>query len=266
MLSEGINQLMISGQMGLILGYLSQRVLGQYDLAMFGREPLTDNGKLYFVESNIAQLRERLDLDPREVEMYIVLHETTHAYEFEANPWLQAYMNSLMKRYFQTISRDFHRLSGDSNGFRWILDRIGGNIFQRGNMLEMMMNAEQKHIFAQLQALMCLLEGYSNHMMQAVGCKILPTYDAIKERFEKRSTKKKSYAERLFTKFTGLDVKMEQYALGEKFVNEIVDRRGIDFMNLIWQSPLNLPTMEEIRDPNRWVVRMEMIATAGVCA
>lgn len=255
----GLNQVIISGQMGLLLGYLAQRVLGQYDLSLLGREPIT-GGRLYFVEPNIRELQHRLSLNASEFRMWIVLHETTHAYEFEANPWLRGYMNSLLTRYFETISSDFTRMGGDS-GLRTLADRIVANLFSSSNILELVMTPEQRHIFNQLQALMCLLEGYSNHIMQAVGENILPSYHYLKERFEERA-KNKSAAERLFAKLTGLDVKLEQYALGERFVNHIVARRGIDFMNRIWQSPLSLPTLDEVRAPDRWIERMEKMAAA----
>ncbi len=257
-LAGEVNQIVISSQLGLLMGYLAQRVLGQYDLSVLGREPVT-NGRLYFVEPNISALRERLSLDANEFEMWIVLHETTHAYEFEANPWLQGYMNSLLTRYFQTISKDFGGMQWGSSGVRSLVSRIGSNIFTSSNVLEMMMTPEQRHIFQQLQALMCLLEGFSNHIMQEIGKTILPSYECLKERFDERG-KNKSAAERLFTKLTGLDIKMEQYALGERFVNDIVERRGVEFVNQVWQSPLSLPTMDEVRTPDKWIKRMERMA------
>ena len=253
-----LNKVIISGQMGLLLGYLAQRVLGQYDLSLLGREPITA-GRLYFVEPNIRELQHRLSLDPRQFRMWIVLHETTHAYEFEANTWLRGYMNSLLMRYFETISSDFSRMKSDSFGLRTLADRITANLFSSSNILELMMTHEQRHIFNQLQALMCLLEGYSNHIMQAVGESILPSYDYLKERFDERG-KNKSTAERLFAKLTGLEMKLEQYALGEQFVNDVVRRRGIGFMNRVWDSPLSLPTMDEVRSPGKWIERMEKMA------
>lgn len=255
-----LNQVILSGQLGVLLGYLAQRVLGQYDLSLLGREPLT-SGRLYFVEPNIRDLQHRLSLDPHEFRMWIVLHETTHAYEFEANPWLRGYMNSLLTRYFETLTTDLTRMGSKSSGFRTFADRIATNLFSSSNILELMMTPEQRHIFNQLQALMCLLEGYSNHIMQAIGESILPGYHQLKERFDERA-KNKSTAERLFAKLTGLDVKLEQYVLGERFVNEVVRLRGIDFMNKVWQSPLGLPMLDEIRMPGKWIERIERIAAA----
>ncbi|MBI4322356.1 MAG: zinc-dependent metalloprotease [Chloroflexi bacterium] len=256
----GFNQMVLSGQMGLLMGYLAQRVLGQYDLSLLGREPITA-GRLYFVEPNIRELQQGLGLDPKEFRMWIALHETTHAYEFEATAWLRGHMNSLLNRYFKTISADFMNVHSSQSGLRTLAGRIGTNLFRSGNVLELMMTREQRHIFHQLQALMSLLEGYSNHVMDQVGRSLLPSYEHLKERFEER-VKNKSVGERLFAKLTGLDVKMEQYTLGERFVSEVARRRGIEFVNLAWESSLSLPTLDEVREPARWIKRMERMAVA----
>ncbi len=253
----GLNQVLLSGQMGLLLGYMAQRVLGQYDLSLLGREPLAA-GKLYFVEPNIAQLEHRLNLPGDEFRMWIALHETTHAFEFEAHPWLREYMNNLLISYFESLSHDLLGLRGERSALRSLLSRVGANLSQTRFTVELVMNPEQRRLFRQLQALMCLVEGFSNHVMDAVGRAELSGYDMLKERFEERA-KHKSPAERFFAKLTGLDVKMEQYRAGEHFVNTAVDLRGLAFVNRVWDTPLNLPTLAEIYHPEQWVARMERV-------
>jgi coenzyme F420 biosynthesis associated uncharacterized protein len=253
----GFNQFFLSSQMGILLGYLAQRVLGQYDLALLGHEPLT-TGRLYFVEPNIAQLQRRLKLDGEEFRLWIALHETTHAYEFEANPWLRSYMNDLITRYFESVSADFLSFRTDRNAMVALLSRVAGNVLSSDYVLEWVMTNQQREIFRQLQALMCLLEGYSNHVMQEVGSSLLPSYHSMKARFEERA-KDKPPLERLFTKLVGLDVKFEQYALGERFVGEVVAQRGIGFMNRVWDSQAHLPTLEEVKAPQRWIARIESV-------
>jgi coenzyme F420 biosynthesis associated uncharacterized protein len=253
-LSE-LNGLMLSGQMGLLLGYLTRRVLGQYDLAVLGREPVT-TGRLYFVEPNIRQVERRLGLEPNDFRLWIALHETTHAYEFEAHPWLREHMNGLLQEYFGTLADDLTNIRTDVGGVTSFVRRVGSNIARRdGYAVELVMNEQQRRIFRQLQALMCLLEGYSNHVMDAVGRDILPSYDRMKARFEDR-LRKKGPAERLFAKLTGLDVKYEQYVLGERFVNEVVSKVGVRGMNRVWQGEQQLPTLEEIKQPSLWLSRV----------
>jgi coenzyme F420 biosynthesis associated uncharacterized protein len=250
-----MNALLLSSQMGLLMGYLSRRVLGQYDLAVLGREPVT-TGRLYFVEPNIRQVERRLGLDPTDFRLWIALHETTHAYEFEAHPWLREHMNGMLQRYFAALGDDLVNLRTDLSGLSNLARRVGSNVLRRdGYAVELVMTHEQRAIFRSLQALMCLLEGYSNHVMDHVGRDILPSYDRMKARFEDR-LRRKSVAERLFAKLTGLDVKYEQYILGERFVNEVVARVGVGGMNRVWRGPDALPTLEEIKQPARWLTRV----------
>ena len=259
-------QAMLSGQMGLLLGYLGQRVLGQYDLSLLGREPVTE-GRLYFVEPNIAALQRRFRLPADEFRAWIALHEVTHAFEFEGHPWVRDHMNGLLTSYLRSLSDD---LFGAQPGgaLTTFASRIKDNSRQvrngrngsaaSGHMLELMMSPDQRAAFQQLQALMALMEGYSNHVMQRVGAAQLKEHEVLRSTFESRA-RNRSVGERLFIRLTGLDVKLEQYALGERFCQQVVDARGIDFLNRVWKGPEALPTLEEIHEPERWVARQQAV-------
>jgi putative hydrolase len=112
-----------------------------------------------------------------------------------------------------------------------------------------------------MQATMCIVEGYSNHVMNAVGKHLLPTYAQIARKFELRQ-KQRTMAEQLFAQLTGLNIKLEQYRLGEAFVNRIVAERDHATARRVWQGPEFLPTMEEIRHPEQWLARTDALAAA----
>lgn len=249
-----LNQVVLSGQLGLLLGYLARRVLGQYDTALLGKEPVT-TGRLYFVEPNIALTQRRLALDGQEFRMWIALHETTHAFEFEAHPWLRDYLNGLLRQYFDSVGRDLGRFAVGPGGVAGLAQRVWQNLPRTRTALELLMTEEQQAIFQKLQALMCLLEGYSNHVMDVVGEGLLRTYPLMKVRFEARQ-EQRSFVDRLFTRLTGLDLKLEQYRLGERFVNSLVREIGIDRFNTVWGGPEQLPTLSEIDEPERWRARV----------
>jgi coenzyme F420 biosynthesis associated uncharacterized protein len=248
-----INQVVLSGQIGILLGYLARRVLGQYDTSLLGKEPVT-TGRLYFVEPNIAATEIKLGLDSRQFRMWIALHETTHAFEFEAHPWLRDYMNGLLRQYFDSVGRDLGHFAIGSGGLAGLAQRVWQNLPRTQTALELFMTEEQKEIFQKLQALMCLLEGYSNHVMDAVGEGLLSTYPLMKKRFEARQ-EQRPLGDRLFTRLTGLDLKLEQYRLGEKFVNTLVRQMGIRSFNRVWEDSSTLPTLAEIYEPERWLAR-----------
>jgi coenzyme F420 biosynthesis associated uncharacterized protein len=249
-------RLMLSSQVGLLVGYLSRRVLGQYDIALLGQEPLSA-GKLYFVEPNLRQVQELLGVPRDELRRWIALHEATHAHEFELHPWLRNHMNTSLRRYLRLLVEDMRGRDGEST-LAVIANRFLGNLRRGHNVIQALMTPEQRELMSHLQALMSLAEGYSNHVMNAVGRRLLPNYQLIHDRVEHRQ-RQRSQAEVLFLKITGLALKMEQYKLGERFVDHVVRERGIAFVNRAWEAPEALPTEAEIRDPGRWIGRMEAV-------
>lgn len=263
-LMSGVNQSILSYEVGLLLGYLAKRVLGQYDLALLGREPVSA-GKLYYVEPNIRATEDKLGLPREDFRMWLALHETTHAFEFEAHPWVRAHFNSLLERYMAFMKQDAEYLKQGFDGVKVLAQRVrnGRPESGTGSWIEAFMTDEQRALFNEMQAMMCVVEGYSNHVMNAVGKGLLENYELISRRFQERQ-KQRTQAEQLFARLTGLDVKMEQYRAGERFIDLIVQQRGHDVARRVWEAPEFLPTMEEIREPERWMTRVDSVAALPV--
>ncbi|MBI4491952.1 MAG: zinc-dependent metalloprotease [Chloroflexi bacterium] len=245
----------LSAQVGLLLGFLAQRVLGQYDLSLLGQEPLSA-GRLYFVEPNIQSLEHQLQVPAAELRTWIALHEATHAHEFEVNPWVRTYMNATLQGYLRSVVDDMRDRS-PGRGASSMLARLCQNLSRGHTLLEAMMTPHQRQLLSRLQALMSLAEGYSNHVMHNVGQELLSHYAEIQARVEQRQ-RQRGRGEQLLLKLTGLSLKMEQYALGETFVGRVVAERGIGFLNRAWVAAENLPTEAEIRQPERWIQRIDL--------
>jgi coenzyme F420 biosynthesis associated uncharacterized protein len=250
----GFNRSVMSTEVGLLLGYLARRVLGQYDLALLGREPVI-TGKLYYVEPNIKHIEATLNLPSEEFRMWLALHETTHAFEFEAHPWVRIHFNALLERYFTYFKEDVEQLKNGMRGVKVFVERARARNHDDNSWIEALMVPEQRALFIEMQALMCIVEGYSNYVMNGVGRDLLPNYTGIASRFEQRQ-RKRGLAEQLFARLTGLDMKMEQYRLGELFVTRIADERGHEAVRRIWEGPANLPSMAEVRAPEKWMARV----------
>ena len=257
----GVNRSVISAEVGLMLGYLARRVLGQYDLALLGREPVS-NGKLYYVEPNIQLVERTLELPSDEFRMWLALHEITHAFEFEGHPWVRPHFNGLLERYFEFFKSDVEQLRQGLKGVKAIVDRARSSERGDASWIEAMMVPEQRAIFSEMQALMCIVEGYSNYVMNAVGKQLLPSFDAIAAKFEKRK-KERGFAEQLFARLTGLDMKLEQYRLGEEFIDRVAADHGPSAVDRIWMSAENIPNMDEIRHPEKWMTRVLSPIAAG---
>jgi coenzyme F420 biosynthesis associated uncharacterized protein len=248
-------RMMLSSQIGVLVGYLSRRVLGQYDVGFFGTEPVT-GGKLYFVEPNLRQVEDTLGVPPDELRRWIALHEATHAHEFELYPWVRSYLNTSLRQYLKLLIDDMRGREGTENTMLSLATRFVNNLRQGHNVINALMSPQQRELVSRLQALMSLAEGYSNHVMNHVGRDLLPNFELIHERVEHRR-RDRSQIEELFLRMTGLSLKMEQYRQGERFVDYVVRERGIAFANQAWHSPEALPSEAEIRDPGRWIRRME---------
>lgn len=248
-------RLVLSAEVGVLLGYLGRRVLGQYDISLLGtraREP----GALYFVEPNIRSIQLQLGLPQREFRMWLALHEATHVHEFEGHPWVRDYLNQTIQRYIESMVDHLRDGGGSIKG---LVGRAMDHLSIGGSLLEAMMTPTQRGMVSRLQAVMCLLEGYSNHVMNALGRDLLPHYVQIEARVEERS-KRRSGAEQLFLRVTGLQMKFDQYRLGAEFVDRVVQDRGIAFLNQVWHSAEMLPSEQEIREPARWIDRVTAAA------
>ena len=244
-MSRWLNRTVGNQQLGFMLAFLGRKVLGQYDVSLLAAGPA--RGRLHFVEPNIAGTAAALRLPRDEFRTFIALHEATHAFEFEAHAWLRPYFADL-------VGRTMELLASESGGLaERVRQAVGGG---EGHWLERIMTPAQRETFGKTQALMSLLEGYSNHVMNAAGRQILPNFDELHDRFERRG-ERRGTVERAIMRLTGLDLKMEQYAAGERFADVVIAARSREFLNRVWSGPEALPSMAEIGDPEAWVARME---------
>lgn len=250
-----LNGKFLGAQMGILLGYLARRVLGQYDLSLLSPDPAT-RGALYFVEPNIARLQGQLGLNDEDFRLWIALHEATHAFEFEAYPWVRQHFRDLLQQYFDQLNSQLESLG---SSLPQMLVRIAQGWGSGQHWIELVLTPEQRRIFDQLQALMSIVEGYGNHIMNAVGRQLLPTFEQIERRIAQRQSSK-TLIELLFNRITGMDLKLAQYQQGEAFVNAVTEARGAAFAARVWERVEHLPTMDEIRNPQRWIARMEQTA------
>jgi putative hydrolase len=127
-----------------------------------------------------------------------------------------------------------------------------------GHWIERLMTEQQRATFNRTQALMSLLEGYSNHVMNAAGERLIPGFVELHDRFERRN-ERRGAVEQAIMRITGLDLKMEQYAAGERFVDAVLADRGSQFLQRVWEGPQTLPTLDEIRDPESLFARIDKI-------
>jgi coenzyme F420 biosynthesis associated uncharacterized protein len=236
-------------QAGTVLGYLSGRVLGQYEVFS------TDPGQLLLVAPNIVDVERRLNADPRDFRLWVCLHEVTHRTQFTAVPWLRGHFLGEVQAFVDASQLDRDQMMERLRRGVAALAEAVRDPQSRASVLDLVQTPEQRRVLDRLTALMTLLEGHAEFVMDGVGPRVVPSVDAIRSKFNQRR-EAANPIERVVRRLLGIEVKLRQYAEGRKFVHSVVDRVGMGGFNRVWQSPLTLPRLEELSDPDAWVARV----------
>jgi coenzyme F420 biosynthesis associated uncharacterized protein len=248
----------VAAEIGLVVGYMAQRVLGQYELSLLE----TDRpARLLFVEPNLARAIRDLDVDADSFLSWIVLHELTHVLQFSGVPWLRSHMGSLMRSYLATVEVRMQR--GGAGGLPSLPSPARlVELFREGGLVALVQTREQRAIMEQVQSAMSVIEGYSEHVMDAVGATVLPAYEGLRDAMERRR-RSRSAPERVLQRLLGFEMKMRQYEQGKQFCDAVVSGHGIAVLNRVWESPGALPTAAELRRPESWVERIGELPAAA---
>ncbi|WP_082469937.1 zinc-dependent metalloprotease [Curtobacterium sp. S6] len=265
-------------ELGGVLGFMSSKVLGQYDpfaaLGGFG----APGGRLLLVAPNMIMIEKELNLDPEDFRLWVCLHEQTHRVQFAAAPWLREHMLDLMTRLPESVSGGGQELV---NRLLEAASEVAKNAVGRGssapspdaeeepsagdgvpalrpvpkNRMTAILDEESAAVFSRLTGIMSLMEGHANVVMDAVDASVVPSIKTIRRRFDGRA-KNRGAMDTMIRKAMGLDVKMRQYRDGQRFVQAVVDAHGMEKFNRIWEGPENLPTELEIHNPGLWIDRV----------
>ncbi len=235
-------------QLGGLLGYVSRKVVGQYDVFL----PADDEGLLYFVGPNVVAIERKFGLERMDFRMWVAIHEVTHRVQFAAAPWLRGYLAGMVDAYLATVDIDSKKMIEN-------LQRAAREMAERGewrsvSVVLAMMTPEQLAIFHRMQSMMSLLEGHASFVMNQLGKEHLGTFDRLQRGLKER--RNVGGMEKTFQRIIGFDQKVKQYGAGEHFVTGVVQEAGMAGLNAVWSAPSTLPTMEEIAEPSRWLARV----------
>ncbi len=270
-------------QAGLILAYLSARVLGQYELFLPPGEGGTARpasgtgaggtagngasangtsaqgvaqgvGRLTLVAPNIVMVERELGVDPHDFRRWVCLHEETHRVQFTSVPWLRGYVQGMMTDFLLASDLDpgaiLERLRAAASAVAGAVRGGDGE-----SLMEAMQSPEQRALLDKLTAVMTLVEGHGDYVMDAVGPQVVPSVAEIMERFNARRGSA-GRAEQILRRILGIDLKMKQYAEGSRFVRTVVEEAGMAGFNTVWTSPETLPTRAELSSPADWLARV----------
>ncbi|WP_437046359.1 zinc-dependent metalloprotease [Streptomyces sp. enrichment culture] len=250
-------------ELGMLLSFLASRVLGQYETfaPATGDLPAGGNGggRLLLVAPNIVHVERELDVDPHDFRLWVCLHEETHRTQFTAVPWLRDHLEGEIHAFLAETDVDPMTLLERVRDAAQTLagGRPEGEEDDGGrSLVELVQSPAQREILDRLTAVMSLLEGHADFVMDGVGPEVVPTVGEIREKFQQRRAKGASRLDLALRKLLGLDAKLRQYRDGERFVRAVVGEVGVDGFNRVWTSPNTLPTRSEIAKPADWIARV----------
>lgn len=241
-----ISTTVAAAEAGAVLSWVSSKVLGQYDLAPQG------DPRLLLVAPNVMAVERELEVDPSDFRLWVCLHEETHRVQFTAVPWLREHLIATAAALGDEVVPDpeqFAERIGE------IAASLPGVLRGTSDITAVLATPEQRERLAGLTAVMSLLEGHADVVMDEVGPAVVPTVETIRARFERRRSGSNGI-DRLLRRLLGLEAKMRQYRDGAGFVRSVIARVGLEGFNAVWQSPDALPRAGEIGDPDAWVARI----------
>ena len=243
---------LVGAEVGGIVGYLSRRVLGQYDLWLLDADR---PARLLFVAPNLLEAARQLEVDGQALVHWVAFHEVTHAVQFAGVPWLRPHLAGLLGELLSTLDVDVDLGSllklpsrDDLNG---LVERI-----KDGGLVGLTMGQERQAVLDRVQATMAVVEGHAEHVMDVVGAEALDDLDGLRSALERRRGSRPPLAQ-LLERLLGMDLKMRQYRDGKAFCDAVAAEGGPDALHKVWASPEHLPTLDELADPSAWLRRVD---------
>lgn len=247
----------VSAEAGALTGYLSQRVMGQFEFVIVDPDAPT---RLLFVEPNIARAAERLEADPQELLTWIAFHEVTHAVQFTAVAWLRPHLAGLVGELVDSLE-----LKVDPRALLKMpsVEDVRGlaAAFKDGGLVAAVGGAEQRDLLERIQAVMGVIEGHAEHVMDVVGADALPSLADLRAALDRRRRERPPLLA-LLERLIGLEAKMRQYEDGKRFCDAVAQAAGPAGLHRVFDSADMLPSAAELQDPDAWLRRTSVPAPA----
>lgn len=245
----------LTTEVGIVVGYLAQRVLGQYELVLLDEAAADRPPRLLFVLPNLGEAVRAFGAEEQEFVTWVALHEVTHAVQFSGVPWLQGHLAGLVRE----LLRGAEVRLDSPRRLRWpsraTMNRIGGAL-RHGDFIALVVTPSERSVLDRVQAVMAVIEGHAEHVMDAVAPDLLPSLPRLRDSLDRRR-RSQSALSRFVARLLGLELKLRQYEQGKIFCDAVVHAGGTEALKYAFDSPEALPTLTELRDPTAWLARTE---------
>ncbi|MBJ81721.1 MAG: zinc-dependent metalloprotease [Acidimicrobiales bacterium] len=243
-----------AAELGTVLGWMSRRVLGQYDLLLAEDENRDEQDLVYYVGPNIISTEKKFAFDPKQFRLWLALHELTHRSQFTGVPWLRPRFLELVNQMLDEVDPDPDRIKQGLQEFIK-LRRAGQDPMADGGVAQLFANERQRELLDSVGGMMSLVEGHGDVTMSRAAAGHVPHASRFHRVMQERRNGATGVA-RIMQKFMGIEAKLAQYQAGEDFIAAIESQRGRRAVDVIWRDAGHLPSMVEIRDPSAWMQRV----------
>jgi coenzyme F420 biosynthesis associated uncharacterized protein len=245
--------IVLSTEVGVVVGYLAQRVLGQYELVLLDEAVEDRPPRLLFVLPNLGQAVQTFGAEEQEFMTWVALHEVTHAVQFAGVPWLHQHLGGLVRELLKgaevRLEAPRKLRIPSTEEVKRVLQAL-----RRGDLIAIVTTTPERETLDRVQAVMAVIEGHAEHVMDAVAPDLLPSLPKLRAALDRRR-RSQSGLSRLVARVLGLELKLRQYEQGKYFCDQIVRAQGPQALRRLWSSPEVLPTLDEIRNPTAWLAR-----------
>jgi len=245
---------------GSMVGHLAQRSFGQYDLPI--PRPTTGPGadELLLVVPNLDAFAAEWSLVPEDLRLWICVHEVAH-HAVLAVPHVRARMDDLLTRYVSSFRNDPASLEdhigqidlSDPSALAKLQEVMGSPEVILGAIT----SPEQEALRPQLEALVAMVVGVVDHVVDVVGGELIPSYSMLTEAVRRRRVEA-AEADRFVERLFGLELTQATYDRGSTFVAGILQRAGDDGLRRLWDRAEMLPTPPEVDAPGLWLARIDL--------
>lgn len=250
-LTDKIGARVLAAEVGALVGVLAKRVLGQYELVV----PAGDDGAgdtIMFAGANVLQMERQHEFRPEEFRFWVTLHECAHRLQFTGVPWMRAHFTSLVEELVVAAEPEPGRMQRLADEMREA-SRQGRPLLDDSGLMGLLATPDQRRLLERVQALMALLEGHGHVMMDRIGARELVGQERMSKVLKARRQDPRA---RAFFRLTGLEMKMKQYDMGQRFILGVERRAGMSALDVVWSGPEALPSLEEISHPQQWLARV----------
>ena len=243
---------------GSMIGHLSRRSFGQYDLPV----PRIAKDDVMVIPANFETFASEWSIPADDLRLWVCAQEIA-MHSVLRIPHVRATVDEFLSAYAAGFEPDPNALE----------DRLGSMEFDMSDpasmsgiqsmfgdpelLLGAIQSQAQRDMLPKFEALIAAMVGYVDHIVDAVGSSLLSNTTMISEAVRRRRVEADDsdrFVERLF----GLELTQATYDRGAAFVAGIVERAGNDGLVRLWESERTLPTPAELEAPGLWLARIEL--------